>query len=263
MDCPAGAADRAGRRGRSVAASITALPVLGGRSSALPDSAVDAERHNGSKLQRVLLRPVRTTDTRLQIAELPVLADRVTAALKRKGVSAAEVAATTVGSIGNTDLLRFTAHAGRFAERCADRDTVRAAVHHLPPATRDEFGPHAVEGLQQRITSLQAEGTTRARVLAGQLQSKLDDLQTLQTLQTSDAVLVRPAIGAIKIRPTPRSMRYWESPSASYLASDSHFSETRSTHVSARESTSPRSSNCRFFPVYRHRREVLSASSNL
>ena len=62
----------------------------------------------------------------------------------------------------------------------------------------------AVGGLEKRITDLRSEGSTRARALAGQLQSKVDDLQTLLTLQTSSAVLVRPASGAVKIRPKPK-----------------------------------------------------------
>ena len=54
--------------------------------------------------------PVRSTDTQLQIASLPVLANRVAAALRKKGITDAAVQGSTgVSSISNTDVLRFSA----------------------------------------------------------------------------------------------------------------------------------------------------------
>lgn len=148
--------------------------------------------------------PVRSTDTQLQIAQLPVLADRVIAALRKTGVSAAEVAATNVGSIGDTDFLRFTSHAGdsRKAALIATEYARQFTIYHQQLDTSSIS--QAVAGLGRRITSLRAEGTTTGRVQAGQLQSKVDQLQTLLTLQTSHAVLVRSASSSLKIRPTPK-----------------------------------------------------------
>src|SRR5579863_10546151 len=57
--------------------------------------------------------PVRSTDTQLQIASLPALADRVAAALRKKGVTNAAVQGSTgVSSISDTDLIRFTTTSG-------------------------------------------------------------------------------------------------------------------------------------------------------
>jgi uncharacterized protein involved in exopolysaccharide biosynthesis len=53
--------------------------------------------------------PVRSTDTQLQIAALPALADHVAAALRKKGVTAADVQGSTGASaVSDTDVLEFT-----------------------------------------------------------------------------------------------------------------------------------------------------------
>jgi Mrp family chromosome partitioning ATPase len=150
------------------------------------------------------VNPIRTTDTQLQVATLPVLTDRVAAALQKQGISRADVQGSTgVSSVSDTDVLRFTgrsgtpAHAALIATEYARQFTRYRQQLDTAALTT------AVKGLQRRIDELAVEGTTRARRQAGDLRTKIDQLNTLLTLQTSSAVMVRGASGASKIRPQP------------------------------------------------------------
>jgi capsular exopolysaccharide synthesis family protein len=148
--------------------------------------------------------PVRSTDTQLQIAELPLLAGRVDAALRKRGITTDAAGSTSVESVTDTDLLRFTAETGdpQTATVIASEYARQFTRYHEQLDTGSIS--NAVKGLQNRITTLEAEDTSRARKEAADLRSKVDQLQTLLTLQTSNAVVVRTATGAAKIRPTPR-----------------------------------------------------------
>ncbi len=147
--------------------------------------------------------PNSSTDTQLQIAELPVLADRVELALRGKHISAADFGSTSVGSVGNTSLLRFTTTSGSptaaalVASQYARQFTLYRQQLDTSSVSR------AITTLQGRIDTLRADGTRRGRVEASQLASKIDQLETLLALQTSNAIVVRKAEGATKIRPTP------------------------------------------------------------
>ncbi|MGZ4334223.1 MAG: nucleotide-binding protein [Gaiellaceae bacterium] len=148
--------------------------------------------------------PTRSTATSLQVAALPVLAQRVSAVLRKQGISPADVGGTSVAEVGDTDVLRFTSTTG-------DRSTAAAiATEYARQFTLyykrldTQSISRAISGLQERITELRAEGTHQSSVDAASLQSKVNQLQTLLTLQTAGAVLVRTADSAAKIRPTPK-----------------------------------------------------------
>jgi Mrp family chromosome partitioning ATPase/capsular polysaccharide biosynthesis protein len=148
--------------------------------------------------------PVRSTDTSLQIASLPLVANRVSDALRKQGVPTADVGNTGVAEVGDTDVIRFTSSTGD-PKTAAAIATEYARQFTLYFAQLDNSSINqAITGLQSRIDELQLQGTRSARLQAAGLQSKINQLQTLQTLQTSSAVLVRTASGAAKIRPTPR-----------------------------------------------------------
>jgi Mrp family chromosome partitioning ATPase len=148
--------------------------------------------------------PVRSTDTSLQIAALPLVANHVTDALKRRGVPTADVGNTGVEEVGDTDVIRFTSSTGD-PKTAAAIATEYARQFTLYFEQLDNRSINqAIKGLESRIVELQLQGTTQARRTAGELQAKINQLQTLQTLQTSSAVVVRTAAGAAKIRPTPR-----------------------------------------------------------
>ena len=148
--------------------------------------------------------PTRSMNTSLQLASLPLLHDRVAGALRKRGVAAADVPGTAVAEVGNTDVLRFTSTSGdgATAAEVATEYARQFTLYYERLDTRS-IG-QAITGLQQRITDLRAQGTRQDRLDAASLQSKVNQLETLRTLQTSSAVLVRPAESAAKIRPTPK-----------------------------------------------------------
>jgi Mrp family chromosome partitioning ATPase/capsular polysaccharide biosynthesis protein len=148
--------------------------------------------------------PVRSTDTQLQVAELPLLANRVSAALRKQGVNPGEVAgSTSVSEVGDTDVLEFTANSGSptLAAQIATEYARQFTLYHQELDTGSITT--AIKGLRRRITQLQGQGGSQSRKLITELQGKIDQLQTLLTVQTSSAVVVRTAAGATKIRPKP------------------------------------------------------------
>jgi Mrp family chromosome partitioning ATPase len=148
--------------------------------------------------------PVRSTDTQLQVAELPLLANRVSAALSRRGVNPGDVAgSTSVAEIGDTDVLQFTSNSGSptLAAQIATEYALQFTRYHQELDTGSITT--AVQGLRRRIAQLRSQGGSQARLQIRQLQEKVGQLQTLLTVQTSSAVVVRTAAGATKIRPRP------------------------------------------------------------
>ncbi|HEU5372023.1 MAG TPA: P-loop NTPase [Gaiellaceae bacterium] len=148
--------------------------------------------------------PTRSTDTSLQVAALPALADRVSTALRKKGVTAADVGSTSVAEVGQTDVIRFTSTTGdaRTAPLIAT-EYARQFTRYFEELDTASIS-RAISGLEKRITQLRSEGTRQDRLDAATLQSKVNQLQTLMTLRTSTAVVIRTADGAAKIRPTPK-----------------------------------------------------------
>lgn len=149
--------------------------------------------------------PTRSANTQLQIAQLPVIADRVAAKLSRRGISRNDVRQTTVAPVGDTDLLRFTSKSASPTAAVIIATTYARQFTTYFQQLDTSSITDAITGLQTRIADLQSQGNTasnRAQIRA--LRSKVNQLQTFQSLQTSNAVLVRPAASATKIRPTPR-----------------------------------------------------------
>jgi capsular exopolysaccharide synthesis family protein len=148
--------------------------------------------------------PTRSIGTSLQVAGLPVLNDRVAAALKKRGVPAGDVPATSVAEVGTTDVIRFSANSGNAAIAAAvATEYARQFTLYYEQLDTGAIG-QAIRGLRNRIAELRADGTTQGRKDAAALQSKVNQLETLRTLQTSSAVVVRPASPGAKIRPTPK-----------------------------------------------------------
>jgi succinoglycan biosynthesis transport protein ExoP len=149
--------------------------------------------------------PIRSTDTQLQVAELPLVADRVTAALRKRGVNPADVAGSTtsVSEVSDTDVLEFTAQSGSptLAAQIATEYARQFTIYHQQLDTSSITT--AIKGLRRRIAQVRSQGGTQAGRQVLQLQGKIDQLQTLLTVQTSSAVVVRTASGAAKIRPRP------------------------------------------------------------
>jgi Mrp family chromosome partitioning ATPase len=148
--------------------------------------------------------PVRSTDTQLQVAGLPLLANRVAGALRKQGVNPGEVAgSTSVAEVGDTDVLEFTAHSSSpaLAAQIATEYARQFTLYHQQLDTGSITT--AIKGLRRRIAQLRSQGGSQPRKVSNELQGKIDQLQTLLTVQTSSAVVVRTASGAAKIRPRP------------------------------------------------------------
>ncbi len=148
--------------------------------------------------------PVRSTDTQLQIAGLPLLANRVAAALRKHGVNPGDAAgATSVAEVGDTDVLEFTSSSGSptLAAQIATEYARQFTRYHQQLDTGSITT--AISGLRRRITQLGTQGGSQSRQQIPVLQGKIDQLRTLLTVQTSSAVVVRTASGALKIRPRP------------------------------------------------------------
>ena len=148
--------------------------------------------------------PTRSTDTSLQVASLPGLQRQVAARLRKRGVDATDVPATSVAEVGNTDVIRFTSTSGDAASAAAIATEYgrQFTLYYEQLDTRSIR--HAIAGLQRGSPSSRRRVRDRRGVDAASLQSKVNQLETLQTLQTSSAVLVRTADSAAKIRPTPK-----------------------------------------------------------
>src|ERR1035437_485981 len=148
--------------------------------------------------------PIRSTATQLEVASLPALADRAAAALRPEHVTTGEVlGSTSVSSITGTDFLNFQAMSGSpalaalIANEYARQYTLYR--HQLDTGSITK----AISDLQRRIDQLKTQGGAHARSQVAQLQPKADQLETLLSLETSNAVVVRKATGAAKIRPRP------------------------------------------------------------
>src|SRR5262249_15477847 len=143
-------------------------------------------------------------DTSLQIAQLPVLTGRVESALAKRGVDPSTIHGLGAGAVGTTNLIRFTAQTGSAATAplVATEYARQFATYYQRLDT--QAITQAINGLQERIDSLRAQGTRQSRADALALQSKVSQLETLLTLQTATAVLVRQGAVATKIRPTPK-----------------------------------------------------------
>ena len=150
--------------------------------------------------------PTRTMNTQLQIASLPTLADRVDAALRRRGISTKDIGSTTPSAVGDTDLLRFTS-GGRTAAAAAAIATeyARQFTRYRRELDRQSI-TEEITGLERRISDAvdrrhlpRAGGGRRAQAEVNGLQTML----ALQAVQTS-AVVVRVAAGAVKVRPIPK-----------------------------------------------------------
>lgn len=147
--------------------------------------------------------PTRSTSTQIELARLPALANRVAAALPRSGVTGGELlGASGVSSVSDTDLLTFSvsnASAG-LATKLATEYARQFTIYRQQLDTSSITG--SLNDLQSRIAALRSEGGSRATIR--DLVAKEQQLETYQSLETKNAVLVRPATGAAKIRPTPR-----------------------------------------------------------
>jgi Mrp family chromosome partitioning ATPase/capsular polysaccharide biosynthesis protein len=147
--------------------------------------------------------PTRSTSTQIELARLPQLASRVAAALPHSGLTAGQILGSSgVSSVTDTDLLRFTVTEAKpeLAARIATEYARQFTLYRKQLDTGSITS--SLRDLQSRIQALRGSGGSRLAIT--QLVAKEQQLQTLLSLETANAVVVRVADGAAKVRPTPR-----------------------------------------------------------
>lgn len=148
--------------------------------------------------------PARVTGTQIALARLPSMAQRVVTALPRRKLSVAEVLGSTgVQALPDTDFLRF--QASNEDPALATALATEYARQYTKYRTQLDTASvrQALRDLGERIGELRRLGGASSRTAARDLQEKSDQLETLLTLSTSNAVLVRIADGAVQVQPKP------------------------------------------------------------
>jgi succinoglycan biosynthesis transport protein ExoP len=149
-------------------------------------------------------QPERVIRTQTSIARLPVIAQRVVEAAKLQRDAGAFLGQSSVGSNDQIDLLTFRVrdtdpdlatqlanlYAQKYLEYRRDLDT---------KALRE-----ARKTVRRQIRSLRAQGLSVESSLYSSLIQKQEQLASAQTLQKSNALLVREASGAGQVAPQPR-----------------------------------------------------------
>ena len=148
--------------------------------------------------------PTRVTGTQIALARLPSMAQRVVNALPQQDLDVAQVlGSSAVQALANTDFLRFQA-SNENPELAATLATEYARQYTKYRTQLDTAAvTQAVRDLQERIAELRQLDDSSSRAVARDLREKSDQLETLLTLSTSNAVLVRVADGAVQIQPRP------------------------------------------------------------
>jgi Mrp family chromosome partitioning ATPase/capsular polysaccharide biosynthesis protein len=149
------------------------------------------------------LNAARTVQTEAELARVPEVARRTVEAAGLNGWSASDVLGVSSVTTGaDSDILTFSV-------RHTDPDvTAKVATEYARQFTlyRLELETRALkaarEAAQARIEALEESGDTDS-ALYESLVEQQQRLETMESLQTSRAVLVRPATGAAQIEPRP------------------------------------------------------------
>jgi len=146
--------------------------------------------------------PQRFSDTQAALARVPEVVERAARIANTPGVDAAFVLESSDVAAGvDTDLLRFSA-TNRDPRLAAKLATSYAQAFIAYRREFDEAALGQARGnLTQRLGQLRAGGASNTALYAN-LSNRERQLQTLELLQRGDT-LVRPAVTADKIAPTP------------------------------------------------------------
>jgi Mrp family chromosome partitioning ATPase/capsular polysaccharide biosynthesis protein len=148
----------------------------------------------------------RAVQTQAELARVPEVAQRTVEAAGLEGWSAADVLGVSSVATGlDSDILTFSV-------RYTDQElTARLATEYARQFTRYalELDTRALKAARQaaqvRIEALESAGDTDSPLYASLVEQQ-QRLETMESLQTSRAILVRPATGAVQVEPRP--MRY-------------------------------------------------------
>jgi succinoglycan biosynthesis transport protein ExoP len=154
--------------------------------------------------------PTRVAETQAAIARVPAVARRVVQQVHVRGLTAGKLLNdSSVSNEQNTDLLDFgvtstdpdtaaqlaTAYAQAYTDYRTELDTAQLR--------------NARDDLETRLSDLRASGIAKTSPLYTTLVGKVEQLRTLEALQTSRATLVRPATSGSQIQPrTARNIAF-------------------------------------------------------
>jgi Mrp family chromosome partitioning ATPase/capsular polysaccharide biosynthesis protein len=148
-------------------------------------------------------QPDRVAATQADVASTPEVAQRVITATRTTDRTAGDILAEcSAAARQNADILDFS---------CTDRDPGLAQKFASAYATqfteyRRQLDTTALERarteVEQSITELEKRGEQRSSLYAT-LVGKDQQLRTMEALQTSNAFVIRPGGGAVKVQPTP------------------------------------------------------------
>jgi capsular exopolysaccharide synthesis family protein len=147
--------------------------------------------------------PNRLAQTQLEIARVPTLANRVIRETGLEGATAETFLDDSQVVAGrNADILEFRVEAGlpAIAERLATAYAVEFTKYRRELETA--AFTHAERGVQRRLRQLKASGEKDSRLYESLLERD-EQLRTLATLGTSNAVLLRSADEATQVQPRP------------------------------------------------------------
>jgi Mrp family chromosome partitioning ATPase/capsular polysaccharide biosynthesis protein len=149
--------------------------------------------------------PIRFNQTQIALA---LGRDVATQVLHRAKVASlmtpdALIGATTVTAAPDADVLTFRVTEGNpwLAKHLANAYATQYTVF------RSQYDTAAIaqalRDLNTRIASLTGAGDKRSRATAAELQQKADQLHTAQSLETANATVFQPALGAVQVEPKP------------------------------------------------------------
>ena len=190
----------------AVVASMRQEPLYSSSATVLLNRQSLAATLLGSEDPNRLQDPDRLGRTQAQLARVPDLAERVldSAGMSDRGTGSF-LALSSVTPVAQTDLLL------EFAVSDADplvAERLATAYAREYTRYRRELDTDAIERareqLRQRIDDLRDSGVSSSSAVLDGLIEKEQELATLSELQVSNASLVRPAQGAVQVRPQTR-----------------------------------------------------------
>ncbi|MBA2447065.1 MAG: hypothetical protein H0V51_03470, partial [Chloroflexi bacterium] len=188
----------------AVAFSLTQTKLYQGTAEVLLSRQNLAAALTGTQDATLYQQEDRLAQTQSELAAVPVVAERV---LRRSGLtdrSAADIAgATSITARTNSDLLQFSvidpdpAIAARLATAYAQTYTEYRSELDTAPIQR------ARREVKANLADLRAAGEARGALYAS-LVEKVQQLGTLEALQTSNAFVVRQAEAGVQVQPRPK-----------------------------------------------------------
>lgn len=158
---------------------------------------------SGTANPQVYQDPIRLAQTQLEIARVPALAQRVIRQNGLEGVTAESfLDDSRVVAASNADILEFSVTASDPARARVLATAYAVAFTNYRREVETAAYTRAERDVQQRLRELRAAGEDNSRLYETLLE-KREQLRTLATLGTQNAVLLRAADDAKRVQPRP------------------------------------------------------------